>query len=175
VRAVGDVEAGLALMNLGRNAQAAERANSALQNLRAASGAQGLVAPALSQLQGEFLLRTGQPDRGRTMLKNLAAAERARPGPDNWVRALFVLESIARSARAAKDWAFAEWAAREMIAHDANYAGGHYALALAAEAQANPALARTEFALAARGWSNADVSLPERARATQSAIERQKP
>jgi tetratricopeptide (TPR) repeat protein len=175
VRAVGDVEAGLALMNLGRNGQAAERANSALQNLRAASGAQALVAPALSQLQGEFLLRTGQAERGRTMLKSLAATERARPGPDNWVRALFVLESIARSARVAKDWAFAEWAAREMIAHDANYAGGHYALALAAEAQGNSALAKAEFALAVRAWGAADLSLPERARAAQGASERQKP
>ena len=58
---------------------------------------------------------------------------RALPGPDNWVQALFTMESIGKTARDADDWPFAEWVGRQMVDHDQHYAGGHYALGLVAE------------------------------------------
>jgi hypothetical protein len=51
-----------------------------------------------------------------------------------------------------------------MIEHDPNYAGGHYAVALAADHRGDVSNAKAEFAAAARLWSKADLSLPELAR-----------
>jgi hypothetical protein len=48
-----------------------------------------------------------------------------------------------------------------MIAHDPNYAGGHYALALVARHQNDAVGARAQFELAAKYWRNADADLPE--------------
>ena len=85
----------------------------------------------------------------------------ALPGPDNWVQALFTLESIARTARAAGDAEFARWAAEEMVNHDPNYAGSHFALGLSARQAGDRATAAREFAAALRLWSRADPSLAE--------------
>jgi hypothetical protein len=126
-----------------------------------------MVAPALEELQGGLFLRSGQRERGEAVLKGLAARVRALPGPDNWVRALFTLESIARMARDAGDWPLAQWAAAQMIAHDPNYAGGHYAAALVAVQGGELDEARRQFALAQRFWSGADPMLPELVRARQ--------
>src|SRR5262249_58013663 len=112
-----------------------------LGELRAAADGKALVAPALQQLQGEFFVRTGQRERGRAMLEGLAARVRALPGPDNWVQALFTLEAIARTGRDAGAWELARWAADQMIAHDPNYAGSHFARALAAAHDGDDALA----------------------------------
>jgi hypothetical protein len=82
-------------------------------------------------------------------------------GPDAWTQALFTLEAIARSAREAGDWELAASAARQMVAHDANYAGSHYALALVAEHDGDAATARAERTLVEKYWKNADRDLPE--------------
>jgi tetratricopeptide (TPR) repeat protein len=174
VRAVGHIEAGHALVAAGRFQAAGNESNLALRELRAASGGQALIAPALEQLQGELLLRTGERERGRTVLRELVRKARALPGPDNWVQALFTLESIARTARDAGDWEFARWAADQMIAHDTKYAGSHYALALVAEHGGDRRLAAAEFALAAERWTRADPNLPEVAR-TRSRAARPNP
>ena len=55
----------------------------------------------------------------------------------------------------------AEYLARQMIEHDAAYAGSHYALALVAEQKKDSALALQEFAAAEKLWRNADADLPE--------------
>ena len=94
--------------------------------MRAAPRAAGLVATPLQALQGEFFLRTGQKDKGRPMLEEVARKVRAAPGPDAWTQALFTLEAIARAARDVGDWDFAGWAARQMLEHDSNYAGSHW-------------------------------------------------
>ena len=86
------------------------------------------MANALQQLQGEFFLRTGQRDKGRATLEDVAKKARAAPGPDAWTQALFTLESIARAAREVGDWDFAAWAAGQMQEHDPNYGGTQYAL-----------------------------------------------
>ena len=174
VRATGHIEIARVHLAAARFAQAAEETNLALRELRAASMGQALVAPALQALQGEFFLRTGQRERGRQMLRDVARVVRALPGPDNWVQALFTLESIARTARAAGDDEFASWAAMQMVEHDPNYAGGHYATALAARQRGDVVTAQREFATALQLWSGADPTLAEisEIRSLQSSLRR---
>ncbi len=164
VSAIGHVEAGEALLTAGRFAQAADESNAALAALRRATEGQDLVAPALKQLQGEFFLRTGQGEKGRTMLDQVAREVRALPGPDNWSEALFTLEAIARAAREVGDWDLARALARQLFEHDPSYAGTHYALALVAEHDGDAGRARAEFALARQYWRKADPDLIERRR-----------
>ena len=128
--------------------------------MRGTEGA-GLVENALKAMQGEFFLRTGQKDKARPMLEDVARKVRAAPGPDAWTQALFTLEAIARAAREVGDWELAAWGARQMIEHDANYAGAHYASALVAQHNGDGATAKAEFAAAAKLWSKADPDLPE--------------
>ena len=85
----------------------------------------------------------------------------ARPGPDAWSAARFELEGIAKSAREAGDWKLSESMAQDMIQHDPRYAGGYFALALAAEHAGHSAQAREQFANAEKFWSKADKDLPE--------------
>jgi tetratricopeptide (TPR) repeat protein len=161
IRAAGHVEAGRALLAASRFQQAADEANAALRELRAAPEGAALVAPALEHLQGEFFLRTGQRDKGRAMLDEVIRKVRAAPGPDEWTQALFTLEAIAQTARESGDWDYATRAARQMTEHDPLYAGAHYAMALSAEHAGDVKTARTEFALAERYWSKADPDLAE--------------
>jgi tetratricopeptide (TPR) repeat protein len=161
VRAVGHIEAGHAMLAVGRFPDAAGQANLAVRELRAASNGQALVAPALERLQGEFFLRTGERAKGRAMLEKLVRKVRALPGPDNWVQALFTMEAVARTARDAGDWEFARWAAQQMIDHDGAYAGSHYAMGLVLAQSGDAAGTRRAFATAARLWRQADPSLPE--------------
>ncbi|MBI3492723.1 MAG: hypothetical protein HY047_13240 [Acidobacteria bacterium] len=123
--------------------------------------AAGLVVTALQAWQGEFLLRTGDREKARPMLETVVREARAAPGPDAWVQALFTIDAIARAAREVGDWDFAAWAARQMMEHDPNYAGSHYALALVAQHAGELRTAAAEFALAGKYWSKADPDLPE--------------
>ena len=86
---------------------------------------------------------------------------RAATGPDAWTQALFTLEAVARAAREAGDWDLAGWAARQMVEHDSNYAGAHFALALVAQHAGDLRTARNEAAAAATLWSTVDPDLPE--------------
>jgi tetratricopeptide (TPR) repeat protein len=172
VRAVGHIEAGRAYLASGRFDSSASESNLALGELRAASDGQALVSPALQQLQGEFFVRTGQREKGRVMLEELTARLRGLPGPDNWVQGLFTLEAIAQTAREAAAWELARWAADQMIAHDPNYAGSHFARALAAAHDGDHTLATTEFAAAAERWRAADATLPELAQARRAGARR---
>jgi hypothetical protein len=95
------------------------------------------------------------------MLEAVARKVRAAPGPDAWTQALFTLESIARAAREVGDWDLAGWAARQMVEHDPNYAGAHYALALAAQHGGDLRTASREAAAAAKFWRTADPDLAE--------------
>jgi tetratricopeptide (TPR) repeat protein len=160
VGATGHVAAGQARLALGQFQAAADEANAALRLLRGAEGG-ALVATPLQALQGEFFLRTGQKEKGRSMLEDAVKKVRAAPGPDAWTQALFTVETIARAARDVGDWDFAAWAARQMLEHDASYAGTHYALALVAEHNGDAAAAGVERALVEKYWKNADRDLPE--------------
>ena len=160
VSAAGHVAAGQARLALGQFQAAADEANAALRAIRGAEGG-GLVALPLQALQGEFFLRTGQKEKGRSMLEEVAKKVRMATGPDAWTQALFTLEAIARSAREAGDWELAASTARHLVAHDANYAGSHYALALVAEHDGDATTARAERALMEKYWKNADRNLSE--------------
>ena len=161
VSATGHVMAGQARLALGQYQEAADEANAALRLMRDSPGRAGLVATPLQALQGEFFVRTGRREKGRPMLEEVARKARAAPGPDAWTQALFTLEGIARAAREVGDWELGGWAARQMLDHDPNYAGTHYALALVAEHNGDGAIARAERALVEKYWKDADRDLPE--------------
>jgi hypothetical protein len=159
-RAVGFIYVSHAQMALNNMPAASEAAKMALTEMQKMGPRANLVLPYMEELQGEFFLRTGQAEKGRKLLKQVVAKIRAEPGPDAWTEALFRLEAIASAARAAGDWELAEFVARQMLEHDPNYAGGHYALALVAEHK-NDKTAVVEFAWAEKLWQNADADLPE--------------
>jgi len=161
VSAIGHIEAGRAHLALGQFKPAADEANAALRLMRGAPEGAGLAATPLKALQGEFFLRTGKTGQGRPLLEEVAREVRAAPGPDAWTQALFTLEAIGRAAREVGDWNFAAWAARQMLEHDPNYAGSHYALALVAEHNGDARTAGAERALVERYWSRADAGLAE--------------
>ncbi|MDO8680240.1 MAG: hypothetical protein Q7R30_17110 [Acidobacteriota bacterium] len=161
VQATGHIEAGFALLATKRFGDAANESNAALKALRGAADGQALAVIALEALQGEFLLRTAQREKGRQGMERAAQKWRALPGPDAWSQALFRLEAMARAARGVGDWPFAARLAQLMLEHDAAYAGTHYALALVAEHDGNTATAKREFDLAVKAWAAADKDLPE--------------
>ena len=109
------------------------------------------------------------------MLRDLVAKARALPGPDNWVQAVFTIESLARTAREAGDWEFAGWLARQMVEHDPNYAGGQYVLGLVLEHDGNPQGARAAYRAALEKWPHADASLAEVARLRTLGLDRREP
>ena len=168
VQATGHIEAGFALLATKRYGDAANASNAALKALRGAADGQALAAIALEALQGEFVLRTGQREKGRQGMERAAQKWRALPGPDAWSQALFRLEAMARAARDIGDWPFAARLAQLMLEHDPAYAGTHYALALVAEHDGNAATAKREFDLALESWAAADQDLPEVAVARKS-------
>ena len=161
VRAAGHVAAGQAMLAAGRTQAAAGEAAAAVRELGGAPRGAALVAPALEALQGELFLRTGQREKGRAMLDEVARRVREERDPENWARALFMLEAIAKAARDAGDWDFAGFAARQMLAHDPGAGSTHYALGLVAEHNGDVRTAQAEFALVEKYWANADPDLPE--------------
>jgi tetratricopeptide (TPR) repeat protein len=160
VSAAGHVETGRVKLALGQFQAASDESNTALRLMRGTESA-GMVANVLQAMQGEFFLRTGQRAKARPILEEVAHKVRAAPGPDAWVQALFMLDAIARAAREVGDWDLAAWAARQMVEHDPNYAGSHYALALVAQHAGDQRTAAAELALARKYWSTADADLPE--------------
>jgi len=162
VQATGQIESGFAYLAMNRPADAATASNAALRTLRAAPGAQGLAAITLEALQGEYLLRTAQRDRGQRSMEGAAQKWRSLPGPDAWTQALFRLEALAKSARAVGDWPLAARLAQLMLEHDPNYAGTHFALGLVAHHNSGKSeTTLREFALAEKGWASADKDLAE--------------
>jgi hypothetical protein len=162
VQATGHIEAGSAALAMNRPADAAASSNAALKALRSAQAGQGLAAIALEALQGEFLLRTAQRDKGRSAMERAAQKWRGLPGPDAWTQSLFRLEALARTAREVGDWTLAARLAQMMLEHDPNYAGTHYALGLVSHHNTGTSdTTLREFALAEKAWSGADKDLAE--------------
>ena len=162
VQATGHIEAGSAALAMNRPADAAASSNAALKALRSAHAGQGLAAIALEALQGEFLLRTAQRDKGRSAMERAAQKWRGLPGPDAWTQSLFRLEALARTAREVGDWTLAARLAQMMLEHDPNYAGTHYALGLVSHHNTGTSdTTLREFALAEKAWAGADKDLAE--------------
>jgi tetratricopeptide (TPR) repeat protein len=167
-RAVGYALAGHALLALQRPQEAEAALAAAEKEVALTPTLVGGIAVSRSQaqpyvttLRGEILLRSGKPEEGRAVLKDIERVLRAIPGPDAWIQALFRLEAIARTAREVGDWDLAEHTARQMLDHDAAYAGSHLALGLVARHKGDAATAEGELATAERYWPDADPDLPE--------------
>lgn len=161
VRAAGHLSAAHVLMAAGRLPEAGREADSALTALRAGGPAASELAPELRLAQGEFLLRTGDRERGRSMIRQGVASLRARPGPDAWGQALFTIEAIGRAARQAGDLELAAEMAEQLRLHDPNYAGTSFALALGAEQRGDRAGANRGFSEAIQRWRDADADHPD--------------
>ena len=161
VQAAGHIEVGFALLALNRFGDAANSSNAALRALKIAPDGQALVVIALEALQGEFRLRTAQRDQGRQTMESAARKWRALPGPDAWSQALFRLEAMARSARQVGDWELAGQMAEQMLEHDPNYGGSHYAAGLVAQHGGDSPAVKREFDLAVKAWATADKDLVE--------------
>jgi tetratricopeptide (TPR) repeat protein len=176
-RAVGHALAGHALAALGRRDEAFAAlvaADDAYREIPAKPVfgrmvTRGGVDPYLDGLRGELLLTGSAEERieARVILKDVQARIRAVPGPDAWTEALFRLEGIARSARAAGDWELAAHTAGQMREHDPKYAGTHLALGLVAQHEGRTAEAAREMAEAVSLWRSADADLPELAEARE--------
>ena len=159
--AMGHLLVSRALQSLNRPDAAAEEGDLALGQMRAIGPQGGSILPEFQLTQGEFLLRRGEVERARAMLRDAAAKLRVQTGPDAWVQTLFSLEQVTRVARELGDWSLAAEFARLMQSHDRTYAGTQYALGRASEHDGNRAAARRFYAEALRGWARADRSLPE--------------
>jgi tetratricopeptide (TPR) repeat protein len=167
-RSVGHALAGQAFLGLGRSADAQTELAAAQRELQAIPEVtlslvprRALVAPWVEALRGEVLLRTGKSDEGKTVLKEVARALRATPGPDAWTQGLFRLETLARTAREANAWDLAEFLALQMVEHDAAYGGSHLSLALVLRHKGDEPGAARAIEAAKRYWRDADPDLPE--------------
>ena len=167
-RCVGHALAGQALLWLGRPDEARKELEAARRELEMVpqltlglDPPRSMVEPWVEALRGDLLLREGQRDEGRAVLKDVVRALRAAPGPDAWSQALFRLESMARSAMKAGDWDLTEFIAGQMLDHDAAYGGSHSTLALVLRQKGDDAGAAREVEAARRYWRDADPDLPE--------------
>jgi hypothetical protein len=107
------------------------------------------------------LLRDGETEEGRTILKDVVKKLRAAPGPDAWSQGLFRLEVIARTAMEAGDWELSEFLAQQMLDHDAAYGGSHYTHARVLQHKGDTGNAAKEVEAARRYWRDADKDLAE--------------
>jgi tetratricopeptide (TPR) repeat protein len=167
-RCVGHALAGQALLWLGRPDEAKKELEAARRELEMVpqltlglDPPRAMVEPWVEALRGDLLLRAGQRDEARAVLKDVVRALRAAPGPDAWSQALFRLESMARSAMEAGDWDLTEFIAAQMLDHDAAYGGSHSTLALVLRQKGDDAGAAREVEAARRYWRDADPDLPE--------------
>jgi tetratricopeptide (TPR) repeat protein len=173
-RFAGHTAAGRALLRLNRMDEAQSELFLAEQELEHVPSSVAAQLPDAGLLNAEILLRRGRAEKSDALFREIEKKVRAVPGPDAWSQALFQLESIASIARDAGDWELAEFTARQMIEHDPSYAGGYYALGLAAEHNGATDAAREQFKQAAQRWSKADPEMPELAQLRQQLITPQK-
>lgn len=167
-RCVGHALAGQALLGLERPEEAGEELKAAQQELEAVPQValgldppRSMVEPWVDALRGELLLRGGNREEGRAVLKEVVKALRAAVGPDAWSQGLFRLETMARCAMEAGDWELAEFISAQMLDHDAAYAGSHYTFAIVLRHKGDQAGVDKEFEMAKRYWSDADRDLAE--------------
>jgi tetratricopeptide (TPR) repeat protein len=160
-RLAGHTLAGEALLAMGSVAEAqAEMTLAERETERLPPGAiAALPYPAL--LRVNILLEQKNTEEGERLAMDVANSLQSMPGPDAWIATQFELESMAQSARKAGDWQLAGFLARQMILHNLNYAGGHFAYGLAAAHAGKTADAAKAFAAAEKLWGSADKDLPE--------------
>ena len=160
-RLAGHTLAGEALLAMDRPSEAQEELSLAEQETEHLPVNLVASSPFPSILRAEFLLHDKKIEEAEGLFEDIVKMILARPGPDAWSAARFELEAIAKTARQSGDWNLSESVARHMIEHDPTYAGGYFALGLAAEHAGHPAQAHEQFAAAEKFWSKADKDLPE--------------
>jgi tetratricopeptide (TPR) repeat protein len=160
-RLAGHTLAGQALLGMGSVADAKEEMTMAERETEQLPARAIASLPYPTALRADILLHEKNTAEGESLAMEVAKSIQAMPGPDAWIAALFELESIAQSARKADDWELASFVAQQMILHNPNYAGGHFAYGLAAEHAGHSAEARQAFAAAEKLWGKADRDLPE--------------
>ena len=161
VSALGHIFASRAISRSQPSA-AAEEGNTALRQVREAGPRGGVLVPEYQLAQGDYLLRTGQLDSGRRLIREAVGMLRHDSGPDAWMQILFDVEGAARIARAMGDWRLADEMADVMIEYDPAYGGSQYARALSAEQSGDRVAARAAFEEALRRWAEADSDFPDR-------------
>ena len=156
VQALGLLMASRIAMRLGRLYEVTEKGDRALHLLRTTPNG-GVLLPELELVQGEFLLRKGQSERGRAMLRDGLSKLRADPASDRWTQNLLRIEAVEKLARDLGDWDLAGDVAKQMQQIAPGYAVTHYALAKIAEHAGETVAARQEFRAAISAWSAADA------------------
>jgi len=157
----GHTLAGEALLAMGSIADAQEELTLAERETEKLPPAAIAALPYPALLRADILLRQKNTEEGEALAMDVAKSIQGMAGPDAWIAAQFELESMAQSARNAGDWELASFLAQQMILHNVNYAGGHFAYGLVAEHAGNLADARKAFAAAEKLWAKADKDLPE--------------
>jgi len=160
-RLAGHTLAGQALLGAGSVAEAKEELTLAERETERLPARAVAALPYPTTLRTDILLQEKNTSEGEPLATDVAKSVLAMPGPDAWMAAVFELESMAQSARNAGDWDLAGFLAQQMILHNLNYAGGHFAYGLAAEHSGKSSDARQAFATAEKLWGKADRDLPE--------------
>lgn len=171
-RLAGHTLAGEALLAMSRIGEAQEEASLAEREIEQLPASLVATSPFPSTLRAAIMLREKHNDEGEALSLELAKEILARPGPDAWSAARFELDALARCARENDDWKLSETIARENVRHDPSYAGGYYALGLAAEHAGLTTQTRERFAEAEKAWNKADKDLPELQHIQQSLTAR---
>jgi tetratricopeptide (TPR) repeat protein len=120
----------------------------------------------LQLLKAELALRRGQQDAEPIMRELLLKAREHFRQADS-TDSLFLLQLEAEDCRNMQKWGLAQFAAEQMLAFDANYAGGHYEMGLARLRTGQVDAARAELEKAVELWKNADPDLEELREAKQ--------
>ena len=160
-RLAGHTLAGQALLGAGSVAEAKEELTLAERETERLPARAVAALSYPTTLRTDILLQEKNTAEGEPLAMDVAKSVLAMPGPDAWMAAVFELESMAQSARNAGDWDLAGFLAQQMILHNLNYAGGHFAYGLAAEHSGKSSDARQAFATAEKLWGKADRDLPE--------------
>jgi tetratricopeptide (TPR) repeat protein len=160
-RLAGHTLAGQALLATDRPNEAQEKLSLAERDTELIPAKAVAALPYPDALRADLLLHDKNISEGEGLIKDIEKMILAMPGPDAWSAARFELESIAQRARQNGDWDLSESTAREIIRHDPTYAGGYFALGLAADHAGHIVQAREHFAAAEKFWSKADKDLPE--------------
>ena len=160
-RLAGHTLAGQALLGTGSVVEAKEELTLAERETERLPTRAVAALPYPTTLRTDILLQEKNTAEGEPLAMDVAKSVLAMPGPDAWMAAVFELESMAQNARNAGDWELAGFLARQMILHNLNYAGGHFAYGLAAEHAGKSGEARQAFSAAEKLWAKADKDLPE--------------
>jgi tetratricopeptide (TPR) repeat protein len=156
VQALGHLMASRIAMQMNQTDRAVQEGDLALHLMRDAPNG-GVLLPELELVQGELLLRQGESEKARAMLRDGVSKLRADPASDRWTQSLLRIETVDTLARNLGDWTLAREIAEQMRQLAPDYPGTHYALAKVAEHAGRAEAERQEYQAGISGWSAADA------------------